>query len=933
MKEAITGFAIKYYKAIIIITFLLTLILGLQIPKIKIDTDPENMLSEREFVRVFHNETKKNFTLYDFIILGIVNEENPNGVFNKETLSKIYNITEDIKQIELKSGGQETTRPVIIRDIISPSNVDNIKEGSSAGEIRFEWLMSKPPMSEEESLAIRDEAIDNPMLYGTMISEDKKALCLYIPIKNKNLSHATSLQIFEIVRKYPGAEKYHITGLPVAEDTFGFEMFRQMAISAPLAGLIIFLLMWSFFRKVKLVIAPMLVAIITVISTMGLLIGSGFTVHIMSSMIPIFLMPIAVVDSVHILSEFFDRYNIYKDKKKTITHVMNHLFMPMLYTSLTTTAGFASLALTPIPPVQIFGLFVAAGVMLAWALTVLFIPAYTMLIKDKSLENFGLHHGEEGKTVLTGILRNTGDFTWKRSKSIIAASIILTGLSIYGLSLIKINDNPVKWFTKGHRIRIADEVLNSHFGGTYTAYLILDKEDTGESFTTNIRRLKEKIEAEKTDASPQNIDTLLSYIDKEKDAFIKEKNYDYTEFTENIIGKSEELSSDDEYPDNVTETIEDENIDSRIFKNPAMLKYMEKLQNYMAGSKTVGKSTSAADLVKKVYMELMGGNREYYVIPPTTKAVAQSLFQFQNGHKPDDLWHLLIPDYKTANIWVQMKSGDNKDMEKVLKQVDSFIESNPPPFPLNHQWAGLTYLNVEWQNKMVRGMITSLLGSFIIVLIMMIFLFRSPLWGVLSMIPLSITILLIYGLIGLTGKDYDMPVAVLSSLTLGLSVDFAIHFLERARTFYAENQSVEKTLKAMFGEPARAISRNAIVIAIGFLPLLAAPLIPYKTVGFFLASIMAVSSLATIVLLPALIKTFAKYLFKPAGIRRYECNCVKCIISVSAGILIITCFALDNPVLKWKLLTLISAGVILTAGVICNMLSKREAGKPETEKE
>ena len=52
----------------------------------------------------------------------------------------------------------------------------------------------------------------------------------------------------------------------------------------------------------------MIVAMVTVIATMGLLIGLGFPVHIMSSMIPIFLMPIAVVDSVHILSDFADRY-------------------------------------------------------------------------------------------------------------------------------------------------------------------------------------------------------------------------------------------------------------------------------------------------------------------------------------------------------------------------------------------------------------------------------------------------------------------------------------------------------------------------------------------------------------------------------------------------------------------------------------------------
>lgn len=106
-----------------------------------------------------------------------------------------------------------------------------------------------------------------------------------------------------------------------------------------------------------------------------------------------------------------------------------------------------------------------------------------------------------------------------------------------------------------------------------------------------------------------------------------------------------------------------------------------------------------------------------------------------------------------------------------------------------------------------------------------------------------------------------MPVAVLSSLTLGLAIDFAIHFLQRTRTAVTETGSWKAAVTVMFEEPARAISRNVIVIAIGFTPLLLAPLIPYKTVGVFLASIMAISGLATMFILPALITIIQKWLF------------------------------------------------------------------------
>jgi len=158
----------------------------------------------------------------------------------------------------------------------------------------------------------------------------------------------------------------------------------------------------------------------------------------------------------------------------------------------------------------------------------------------------------------------------------------------------------------------------------------------------------------------------------------------------------------------------------------------------------------------------------------------------------------------------------------------------------------------------------SFLGSFAVVLVMMIVLFRSVVFGVLSMIPLTFTVGLIYGVIGLIGKDYDMPVAILSALSLGLAVDYSIHFLARSRDAVARSGDWKTAVVEVFGEPARAISRNAIVLSAGFLPLLVAPLVPYQTVGIFIATIILCAGVATLVILPALVTLFRRFMFKSA---------------------------------------------------------------------
>jgi len=946
LREKITDYSLGHYKLVTVVMAVLTLGLGALIPLIKVDTDPENMLSEDEPVRVFHNRVKEQFALNDIVVVGIVNDKDPNGVFNPSSLGKIYELTEFAKKLRWPDEENPNEQTGVVEvDLLAPSTVDHIGQGD-LGEVKFEWLMHKPPATQAEALEIRDKALSNPLLKGTIFAEKtSNAMCLYLPLTSKDLSYKVYRELKTKIEEFKGDEEYHITGLPVAEDTFGVEMFMQMAVSAPLAMAVIFLLMLLFFRKLVLVISPMIVAMVSVISTMGLLIGLGYPVHIMSSMIPIFLMPIAVVDSVHILSEFFDLYAKDKGRKNTILEVMRNLFMPMLYTSLTSAAGFASLALTPIPPVQVFGVFVAIGIMIAWVCTITFVPAYVMMIREGSLANFGTGAaGHEKQTRLTGLLRWGGRFTYNAAKPILIAIILVAAVAVYGITRIEINDNPVKWFSKSHPIRRADIELNKHFGGTYMAYLVLESGEEqipDDRYIGALRKrwlekgiaLKEEF-PKAEDLAGEVEQLILAKASK------YESREEFLESFVEIANQKLELAEKENAADavdvwfEISDFFELEAERLKIFKQPEVLRYISKLQERLKDTGLVGKSNSIADIVKKVHQELIDGKAENYIIPDSSAAVAQCLIQFESSHNNDDLWHFVTYDYMSANIWIQLTSGDNKDMEKVVNAVDEFFGKNQPPVQLEHNWAGLTYINTVWQDKMVWGMLQSFMGSFIIVFIMMAILFRSALWGIVCMIPLLVTIAVIYGIIGLVGKDYDMPVAVLSALTLGMAVDFAIHFLERARVSYAQTGSWEKSSGEMFGEPARAISRNVLVIAIGFLPLLAAPLIPYKTVGIFLCAIMALSGAVTLLALPTVLKLAEKAMFRVrAKPLSASCNCGFCmIISVVAAVLVALNLH-EYWKLGWSKLALVSIIVIPVMALVCGIMSRRQACESGTERQ
>ncbi len=761
MKRFFTEFSINHPWVVIALVAVVTAFFAAQLPKIQIDTDPENMLEADEPARVFDHQVKEEFGLSDFIAVGVVDED---GAFNEELLANVYNIIEEVQDID----------GVIADDILAPSTVDDIQQ--DGGMLTVKTLMEEEPEDDKEAQFILSRIKDNPILRGKLASDNGKAIAMFIPIESKDMSHRIAGEIQTIIDKYSTGEEYFIAGLPVAEDSFGSEMFRQMAVSAPMAGAIIFILMLVFFRKVKIVIPPMIVAVVSVIWAMGLLIATGNTVHIMSSMIPIFLIPIAVLSSIHIISEFHDRYQKYKHKKTTIRNTISELFIPILFTTITTMVGFISLALTPIPPVRVFGIFVAFGILVAWFLSITLNPAFAVLISDKTLRNFGKI--KETKTLLTRALHVVRDITWKYYKAILVTSAAVVVASAIGLSLIVVNDNPVKWFKKSHPLRVADVTLNKHLAGTYMNYLVFESDE----------------------------------------------------------------------PD--------------MMKDPEVLTYIEKFQRHLEENRIVGATTGLPDVVKKVRYELFGGDKSKFALPDDQNEIAQNLFLFEiSGGDPEDLFKFVTSDYAKTNLWVQMKEGDNRSVQSVVDDADEFMAKNPLPAGIEAHWAGLPYVNIVWQEKMVGGMRSALLSSFAVVFIMMAFLFRSPLLGLISMLPLTITIMAIYGAIGYIGKPYDMPIAVLSSLTLGLSIDFAIHFIKRSKYIHKRTGDFNLTFQEIFEGLGRAIGRNVLVIAIGFVPMFFSTLVPYVTVGSFFFAIMMVSGAVTMFLLPSIFIVMRNKLF------------------------------------------------------------------------
>ena len=276
----------------------------------------------------------------------------------------------------------------------------------------------------------------------------------------------------------------------------------------------------------------------------------------------------------------------------------------------------------------------------------------------------------------------------------------------------------------------------------------------------------------------------------------------------------------------------------------------------------MGKTTSVVDYVKRINRVLHDDDPKYDAVPETRDMIAQYLFLFSMSAKPSDLDNVVDYPFRRANIWVQLKTWDAKAMKSVIEAVDDYKKTNPTPMELKP--SGIAYFNLVWDHEVLWDMVKGFVLGLIAVFAILAFDFRSIKWAIVGYTPLLFTILLIYGVVGFTGKDFDMPISVLSTLSLGMAVDFAIHFVSRLRQRLIETpgESLSDALLWTAARPGKGIMRNAILFAASFAVMIFAPLTPYITVGAFIVSMMLLSAIMTLIYLPALVTLMQGWLFK-----------------------------------------------------------------------
>jgi predicted RND superfamily exporter protein len=291
-----------------------------------------------------------------------------------------------------------------------------------------------------------------------------------------------------------------------------------------------------------------------------------------------------------------------------------------------------------------------------------------------------------------------------------------------------------------------------------------------------------------------------------------------------------------------------EGADNDVMKSPDVLRLMDEMQTESEMLGEVGNSFGLADYLRRINMVMHADDPAFDAIPASRELVAQYLLLYEMSGDPETLWRTIDYDYARSNVTLQLKGDDSKTINSAIAVVETFR----PLFEelgVDVNYAGSGYKSLIFTDLILKGQVKSLVLSLGIIVVLLSLMFRRLSAGLIGVIPISITAIVSFGAMGLLNIPLSTTTALISSIAVGVGIDYAVHFMERFRVAAKSTGDVLATVADAMHHSGRAIMFNAVVVIAGFLVLLRSAFPPNRALGVLVSGNMFVSLLGTVTIM------------------------------------------------------------------------------------
>ena len=666
---------------------------------------------------------------------------------------------------------------------------------ATGDDLVVEDFIPSLPLNDSALSAKKKAALADPILSKFLISKDAGMTQISLRViapKDYPEAHMEAKAAMDSLVNIARAEnpdlEFRMGGTVVMTSAFNEFATKDFQTLVPLMFLVILVVLTFLLRSFWGTALPMGLLFTSILFPIALFVGV-FNQSLDNASVSVvqILVTIAIADSVHMLTIFFQGMKLGMTRNESILYTFETNFMPCLITWANTAVGFYSLLLQNIPPFKMLGLYAGTGTMYAFLASVFTLPTLLSLIpfktrKGKAGAILDPRDMEARRKALPQWPIALVDWVDRFKKPILWSSIVVTIASVGLFSTIVVDSNAVKFFGKNTEFRQATEYIDAGIIGTNPFEYGFDAGEPGGVY------------------------------------------------------------------------------------DPAFLKKVERFQA-MLMSKPEYKFTyvsSIVDIVKRLNQTMHGGDPAFYAIPDrdsvtvegdTLKArnlIAQYILLYSLSLPQGmELTNQINIDNSMARVTAFQQSQTSSRQGKAARETNAWLDKEMPE--VKARTLGVPIMFGNMMNIAMPGMLWGMGTSLLLITLLLVFTFRSWKAGLLSLIPNVWPIIVMYGIIGLSGYMVNLSVAVVGMITLGIAVDDTVHFMLHYLEGVKGGMTRKEALVHSFQECGVAIIFTSVILIAGFLALTLSDFAVNVDLGMFSSTVWALALVAEFTMLPAVI--------------------------------------------------------------------------------
>jgi predicted RND superfamily exporter protein len=464
---------LKNPKSIFVILLITLLSFGYYSKDFRLDASSETLLIEGDPDLEYLREITERYGSKEFLVLTYTPNE---GMVTDTSVNNLLSLKYKIQSLDW------------VHSVITLLDIPLLNNSDAPLQERLEGFKTLKDEGVDKDRGFK-EILNSPVFRNFVISEDGKTSGIIVNIKQnppledienrsqdeieqyrdqiKKQNHENILEIRDVIKSYENIGKIYLGGIPmIADDMMTFIKSDIVVFGL---GVLLFIIatLWFVFRKLIWIIVPISSCFFSVVIMMGLLGLLGWKVTVISSNFIALMLILTMAMNIHMSTRFLQlrKSNPSKSNLQILTLTTGKMFWPILYTVLTTVIAFLSLIFSGIKPIIDFGWMMTFGLITSFIITFTLLPT---LLSFAPTKNMSVKEDEGSK-----ITKFFGNLSLNFQTPIFIVTIIVIGLSVFGISKLEVENSFINYFSKNTEIYKGMKLIDEELGGTTPLEVIL----------------------------------------------------------------------------------------------------------------------------------------------------------------------------------------------------------------------------------------------------------------------------------------------------------------------------------------------------------------------------------------------------------------------------------------------------------------------------